>query len=228
MARTSGGKVFAYWPVMAVGAAFIVIPLAFRFAGAGLSSAWPAQGRPTRLELPTTVPLARGETTPPSSGRAVSYAPDADPFETVAPTSGSTMPKPSIDLGAAVEGPSHRVDAAPIVRPTESNGMLAVDYDLSRPYESGPSSGDGSPIDIRKKVVLNGRDAGSAELRVGTGSTISISRDALSRLLDQSGRQELARQVGQDTASYITFEQMRRQGIDVRYDPVSDQILVAG
>lgn len=221
-----GGRVLAYWPVALVAVAFTAMPLALRYLGPGFAAAWAVHGRPIRLELPAARPLALGEVAPPSNGMAVTYDTDADPFERASPqavTEDGSIPKPSIDLDGGLARPS-----GPAPRPTERGGVLAVDFDLSRPYESGPESGDGSPIEIRKKVVLNGKEAGSAQLRVGAGSTISISRDALTRLLEQSGRAEMSQQIGQGTASYITFEEMRRQGIDVRYDPLSDQILVAG
>lgn len=102
------------------------------------------------------------------------------------------------------------------------DGLLAIQFDLADPDKS---TGGGSAIEIRKGIRLNGADAGDARIHVDANSRLSIAREELGRLLARSGRQELMWQLG--SAGFVSFDEMRRQGIEVRYDPVSDRVLVS-
>jgi hypothetical protein len=99
---------------------------------------------------------------------------------------------------------------------------LAIQFDLGDPNKS---TDGGSAIEVRKAVRLNGADAGDARIHIDASSTLSIARDELDRLLARSGRRELMSQLS-SAGRFIRFEEMRRHGIDVRYDPVSDRVLV--
>src|SRR5690606_9453317 len=95
--------------------------------------------------------------------------------------------RPSIDRGGETAGFAVGGGAAtPTPIATRAGGLLAVDFDLSDPFEE--KSGSGSAIGVSKKVKFNGKDAGSAELRIGSGSTVAIARGELSRLLSLAGR----------------------------------------
>ena len=138
------------------------------------------------------------------------------------------------DEAAAAEGLPEASDEAPAglraaqpglpaARPA-SDGLLAVRFDLADPAALGGDGG--SAIEIRKAIRLNGADAGQARIHVGASSRLSIAREELARLLAGSGQQALSERLGAGER-FVSFDEMRRQGIDVRYDPVTDRILVS-
>jgi hypothetical protein len=51
-----------------------------------------------------------------------------------------------------------------------------------------------------------------------------MAREELGRLLARAGLAELAGQVG--SGGYVSFDDMRDKGITVRYDPVTDRLIV--
>jgi hypothetical protein len=112
-------------------------------------------------------------------------------------------------------------DTTGVAQPS-TDGFLAIQFDLGDPDKS---TGGGSAIEVRKAVRLNGADAGDARIHIDDSSTLSMARDELDRLLARSGRRELMGQLS-SAGQFIRFEEMRRHGIDVRYDPVSDRVLV--
>jgi hypothetical protein len=125
---------------------------------------------------------------------------------------------------AADAGPGARTAETPSSAPRPAtDGLLAIQFDLADP--GAFAAGGGSPIEIRKAVRLNGADAGEARIHVGASSRLSIAREELGRLLARSGQQALIERLGTGER-LVSFDEMRRQGIDVRYDPVSDRLLV--
>lgn len=104
-----------------------------------------------------------------------------------------------------------------------ADGLLAIHFDLADPDRP---TVDGSAIEIRKAIRLNGADAGDARIHVDANSQLSIAREELGRLLARLGRQELMGQLD-PARRFVSFDEMRRQGIEVRYDPVSDRVLVS-
>lgn len=103
-----------------------------------------------------------------------------------------------------------------------TDGLLAVRFDLADP---GAFDG-GSAIEIRKAIRLNGADAGQAPIHVDASSRLSIAREELARLLAGSGQQGLSERLGTGER-FVSFDEMRRQGIEIRYDPVTDRVLVS-
>jgi len=135
-------------------------------------------------------------------------------------TSSSTLPTPREDYPIRLELPPARPPALGEAAP-------AVEFDLSGSGAAG--DGGGSAVELRKAVRLNGAEAGSATIRVSAASTLSISADELRAVLARAGRRDLAGRIGAPGGAgrFVGFEEMRRLGIDVRYDAAADRIVIA-
>lgn len=107
-------------------------------------------------------------------------------------------------------------------------GALAGREPVAFEWGSRGSSGTGSAIAIRKAVRVNRVEAGSATIRVSADSVLSISVRDLQRLLAGSGHGELARIIGAGGGPdrFVAFEELREQGIDVRYDSSADRVSI--
>jgi hypothetical protein len=211
-------RFIARWPVAVLAVAGVAaVSLGDVFAGwnslAGRGSS--AAGEyPVRVVLP--VPPASAEDTAEALAADAPQAVDQVPADTAEPAAAD---------GEALAGDRALAETArPALRSGES-GLLPVEFDLADPGAFGSGDG-GSAIELRKAVRLNGADAGDARIRVSGSSTLSIAREELGRLLARSGQRELVGQMGSG-GQFVSFEEMRRQGIEVRYDPVSDRILVS-
>ena len=113
---------------------------------------------------------------------------------------------------------------AGIAQADQPYGLLDVSYDLSQ-----PSSQSGSALELRKNVRFNGADAGSATIRVGTGSALYIASDDLRTMLVAAQRADLAESLSEGAdGSFVGFDQVRQNGLNLRYDPLSDRILISG
>ena len=129
-------------------------------------------------------------------------------------------------LKLPIGAPAREV-ATPAIR---DENLAAPDFDLADPYAARSEAGSGgSALVIVRPARINGRDAGSAGIRVSAQSTLSIEASALARMLERAGHGDLAGRIGDgsDSAGFIGFDELRRQGIDVRYDPESNHILIA-
>lgn len=202
VAAVSLGDVFAGWN---------------SFAGRGPSA---HGGYPVRIELPAPAAGTSGAEALPADALPV----DADEASRQAPADADTT-DPVAAVDEALPGGGELAEPVrPALRPS-TDGLLAIQFDLADPGAFGSGNG-GSAIELRKAVRLNGADAGDARIRVSGSSTLSIAREELGRLLARSGQRELIGQLGSD-GQFVSFDEMRRQGIEVRYDPVSDRILVS-
>jgi hypothetical protein len=114
--------------------------------------------------------------------------------------------------------------------PSATRASPAFSYDLTDSYALyDVADSGGSSLEIAKPVRFNGVDAGSVSIRVSTGSALSIEGSGLARLFERAGRGDLAEQIrdSHGPARFIDFEEMRRQGFDVRYDARSDSIVIS-
>jgi len=227
------------WPVVAVAAVTGAVAVGFQVTRPDFTFDRPPDNYPIWMVLPAARPPAHGPAAmPASTGVAVYLPPDADPFESggeraALAAAAADGAGPRGDAAAAGDlrgGLARRVaaggpGAAPAPAATRAGGLLAVDFDLSRPYDGASIADDGEAIDVRKPVRLNGAEAGSATVRVTPGSTLLMAREELGRLLARAGLAELAGQVG--SGGYVSFDDMRDKGITVRYDPVTDRLLVS-
>lgn len=105
------------------------------------------------------------------------------------------------------------------------SSLLGVKFDLSDP--SAWTEQGGSAIEIRKSLRVNGVDAGSAAIQVGEDSTLSVARDKLKEALAQHGRGDIADELGKSrSGGFVSFDEIRRRGVEVRYDAPSDRVVL--
>jgi hypothetical protein len=97
-----------------------------------------------------------------------------------------------------------------------------IAFDVSRD-EGGASAA--TAIEARKSVILNGVNAGEVSVRVSSDSNLLLRRDELRRLLVGTGQGALAEMLG--AGEFITFSDVLRLGINVRYDAASDSIQIS-
>ncbi|SEH20088.1 hypothetical protein SAMN05428974_3834 [Sphingopyxis sp. YR583] len=111
-------------------------------------------------------------------------------------------------------------------RSTHPADLVRVKFDLSDPYSWAGEGG--SAIDMRKELRVNGVDIGPAAIRVSEDSTLSIARDKLNEILVRLGRNDVARRLGGPrSGGFVSFEEIRRRGVEVRYDAPSDRVVLA-
>ena len=117
----------------------------------------------------------------------------------------------------------------PPARPAEplAEPLAAPPPELEFDLAGGPDEGGGSAVDLRKVVRIDGVDAGSATVRVSAGSTLSIRAAELRALLERAGQDTIAAQIGAGAGEFVEFDELRRLGIEVRYDAVADRVAIA-
>lgn len=113
--------------------------------------------------------------------------------------------------------PRQRVAA---ISPDE-NGLLPVSFDVMRPGAGSERVG-ADAIVVRKAVRINDREAGSLPIHIDGNSRLLVDPKELRSVLARGG---VARDVG-GGSGLLTFVQLRESGIDLRYDPSSDSLLI--
>ena len=117
-----------------------------------------------------------------------------------------------------------QVLSTPVLRPAAADGLMAVSFDLAQPRISNSAS-----LDVRKGVKFNGADAGEATIRVGAGSALFIASEDLRALLSAARRVDLADRLTSETERpFVGFDEIRQEGLNLRYDAASDQIVISG
>jgi len=134
----------------------------------------------------------------------------------------------AVPIGFQVASPAFTLSSPPAGYPIRielPRAEPAVEFDLSTDSAAGAG---GSAIELRKAVHLNGAEAGSAAIRVSAGSTLAIAVDELRALLEGADQGDLAGRIARPDAAerFVEFEELRRQGIDVRYDAAADRVVV--
>lgn len=209
------------WLLMGVVAFMMTAAASSSVRNPGGAQAPPDAAYSVRIELPQARPLAQGEAELLLSSLARSSSEAESGAGPEAP--GSSLEAIDLRGGPARDIASAGPDMPPAARAGE---LAAIDFDLSGPYaRSGPG---GSAIDIRKTVRFGGTDVGTANIRVSSGSTLSIARGELSTLLASAGRGDLVGQLGgARTGGFVSFDEMRREGVDIRYDALADRIVIS-
>lgn len=105
-----------------------------------------------------------------------------------------------------------------------SGNLIDVNFDLATLNGAAPTG-----LEFRKRVTVNGSNVGQATIRVGSGSALFISRDDLRGLLAATERADLLEDVASASGEpFIGFDEIRRKGLNLRYDAAGDQILISG
>lgn len=206
-ARAAGALAFACALAAIVWSASLSAPHTPRFQRFNLVPQVASATRPRALADPAADPAPVGNT------EAIpTLAPSVSDAIAEAARTGEAPPPPSL---AATPPP-----LAPPVR----NGVIATNFDLGD-RGAAPERIAGDAVVVRKVFRMNGGDIGSAAVHVDAGSRLLVDRQDLARLLRDTGRTPPP--ALQDASGLATFNDLRRRGIDLRYDPGSDTISLA-
>ena len=108
----------------------------------------------------------------------------------------------------------------------DAPGLAGVAFDLAS--MSGAPSAAGSdpdaPIEVRKPLFSGGVQLGSLTVMIDASSALHAAPGELQAILARSG--EPGRLDKFTSAEFVSFSRLRQSGIDLRYDPVSDRIIL--
>jgi hypothetical protein len=105
-------------------------------------------------------------------------------------------------------------------------GVQGIKFDLGAPFGRADA---GSEIDIRKKYLVNGVDAGTALMRVSADSRLSISVGEFKKIAPRLRQSRIADQLeASSDDEFIFLDVIRERGIQIRYDPTKDEIQFSG
>lgn len=125
----------------------------------------------------------------------------------------SVLSDPVEAAGAGLPGDVSLQDQVQVVQLADGQQLLAIDFDL------GSVDDRSRDVEISKPIRLNGQELGVANLAIDQRSQLHLSSRDLSDLLPE----ELFARIDTGT-SYIGFDELRAQGLVVRYDPLADVI----
>lgn len=215
-----------FWPLALLGVALFGLALTAAVGGArlceriapGLCGAGSYAVRiplPSAREIVMASPLETDETAEQTADAPESVEPEADvqqtfsvqfadlidPQATVEPGRGA-QPQPSITAPAARQKPARLQD---------------VTFDLG----AGPDAA--STIEVRKTVRINGADVGTINVRIDESARLYARGNELAALLPPDTVRPAAA-----ADQFLSFEQLRNAGVDIRYDPTQDRLVVPG
>lgn len=107
---------------------------------------------------------------------------------------------------------------------TRVNGLIPLTFDLASPGSGGESVG-ADAIVVRKSLRIRGRDVGSLMVHIDSDTRLLIDGEQLKRVLAAAGEPRNLR-LSQRTDNLLTFTELRNDGVDLRYDPGSDSLVM--
>lgn len=121
-------------------------------------------------------------------------------------------------FGNAPDRAPQRVALAQLPKPGKS-GMLDIDFTLKGGADSAKA------INVRKPVAVAGAVSGNLSIRIDGAARIYARRSEVASLLEgKSDKSERIRTASGD--DFVSFEQLRDLGVDIRYDPSADRIVI--
>lgn len=135
---------------------------------------------------------------------------------------------PEPELVATTDEDAATLDDIPSERPapaaTGQAGVIAVSFDLAQAKDASSAT-----LELRKGVRFNGAELGQATIRVGNGASLFIASADLRTLLSAAQRADLAERLSASAEQpFVGFDEVRQQGLNLRYDAAADQILISG
>lgn len=165
----------------------------------------------TRIDLPkppSAAPAAIQPAEATSTGDAANAA--------LAAAGGPPVPAPG--GSGAIGGDIQRL----AVRDT--NGIIPLSFDIARPG-SGTEAVGANAIVVRKAVRVNNREVGSLPIHIDGNSRLLVDAGELRKLLAKAGASGTLRDPRGGT-DLLTFSELRDDGVDLRYDPGSDSVVI--
>jgi len=197
------------------------VPLLLVGVAAGWANAPPLAGRvpriqhyPIRLtfnELPTLGERKREPAVVPAAAVIASATGGADQVADAKGAVTSTPAKP-VDQPPTVSALASKPAATGASAAPLRTVLIGSNFDLG----AGARASDA--IEVKKPVVLNGHAAGSVLIRIGSASQVFVRRSDLVPLL--GGKFSMLRGDG----DFVTLDQIRDAGVDVRYSSTRDTL----
>lgn len=121
--------------------------------------------------------------------------------------------------------PSPTVPSRPQAPATESrpppSAFIPIEFDILAPG-AGDEAVGGEAIVVRKAVRMGQKNIGSLPIHVDGGSRLLVDASEVRSLLDDADIPGTVRGSG-----LVSLADLRKAGIDLRYDPSSDSVLLA-
>lgn len=112
-----------------------------------------------------------------------------------------------------------RSEARTLPKPDRS-GMLRIDFDLQGGAESPRA------VSVDKPVAIGNATNGKLAIRIDGAAQIFANRGQLASLLDSSAPGKAQAIRGASTDEFMSFTQLRDLGVNIRYDPSADRIVI--
>ena len=114
--------------------------------------------------------------------------------------------------------PTRRL-SAPVPQPG-SNGMIDLSFDLQGGAQS-PNT-----ISVSKPVAIGGTDSGRLAIRIDGAAQIFADRWQVAAMIDDTDSATANRIRTASGDDYLSFRRLRDLGVDIRYDPAGDRIII--
>lgn len=198
-------------PIIVVFAASLYLPVASKFLAR--ESDYPVRVR--LIELPAIWPRAPGD---PSAQILLNQqeAPVADlALAQPLPISSDLvagMPTTVIAQDPNPETRAQSMNAATASPP--ASGIMAVNFDIAGPRDMEAT------LQVSKTVIFNDRPLGQLTVRIEEGARVYVSTAEMSGLFPEGLRPPRSWQ------EFVPLRQVREAGIDLRYDPTADRLVL--
>ena len=122
-------------------------------------------------------------------------------------------------FGGSPAGSAARSTLKPIPKPGKS-GMLKIDFDLQGGAQSSRA------ISVDKPVAVGSAISGKLAIRIDGAAQIFANRGQVASLIEV-GEPDKAEKIRAASAEeYVSFTQLRDLGVNIRYDPSADRIVI--
>jgi len=115
----------------------------------------------------------------------------------------------------------------------QARNFLAVKYDLGTATGTTSAMPVKSPgmlagtIDIRKKIRVGETATTNIDVKLGSGANIYVNAAQLSSILEAQGK-VLTAGSGAGLDGFVSLDDLRSKGFNVRYDAAGDALIVDG
>lgn len=130
------------------------------------------------------------------------------------PVGVETLPQPVDAAQEQAEG-SDAIETDDAALAANQGGLMPIQFDLARPSE-------GATIQLSKNVQFGDQSLGQIDVRIDDNSSIFLSTADLIRILPPARRPAVP-----SSGEFVSMAALRRAGLDLRYDPNVDRLMLA-
>lgn len=201
-------------PIVAVFTASLYLPVSSKFFASGQD--YPVRVRLIQLpdiwlrppgDTSATLLLHQGDVT---IDDVASALPGTNPAEEVIGTPTELIPQGSASLAR----PGLASLAAANTSSPAAGGIMPINFDIA-----GPADADAT-FQVSKTVIFNERSLGQLTVRIDEGARVYVSTAEMAGLFPEGLRPP------QSWQEFVPLRQVRDAGIDLRYDPTADRMVL--